>query len=94
MCLIPENATTSKFSGFSFQFSQRSSYLDVSFTSKNQQDDSRRNSEYLPVFDLSNIAAATNDFSSDNKLGEGGFGSVYKVICPPCLNRDTFLLFS
>lgn len=94
MCLIPENATSSKFSRFSFQFSQRSSYLDVSFTSKNQQDDSRRNSEYLPVFDLSNIAAATNDFSSDNKLGEGGFGSVYKVICPPCLNRDTFLLFS
>ena len=23
--------------------------------------------------------AATNDFSSENKLGEGGFGPVYKV---------------
>lgn len=94
MCLIPETATNCKFSGFSFRFSQRSSYLDFSFTSENQQDDSRRNSEYLPVFDLSIIAAATNDFSSDNKLGVGGFGSVYKVICLPCLSRDTFLLFS
>ncbi|KAK8612567.1 hypothetical protein V6N13_092679 [Hibiscus sabdariffa] len=33
----------------------------------------------LPYFDLSTIAAATNNFSSDNKLGQGGFGPVYKV---------------
>ncbi|KAK8675360.1 hypothetical protein V6N13_033429 [Hibiscus sabdariffa] len=33
----------------------------------------------LPYFDLSTIAAATNNFSSDNKLGQGGFGLVYKV---------------
>ncbi|XP_011003374.1 PREDICTED: G-type lectin S-receptor-like serine/threonine-protein kinase At1g11410 isoform X1 [Populus euphratica] len=32
----------------------------------------------LPLFDLSVIAAATNNFSGANKLGEGGFGSVYK----------------
>ncbi|KDP20843.1 hypothetical protein JCGZ_21314 [Jatropha curcas] len=32
----------------------------------------------LPHFDLSAIAAATNNFSDSNKLGEGGFGSVYK----------------
>ncbi|KAJ6333690.1 hypothetical protein OIU77_009543 [Salix suchowensis] len=30
-------------------------------------------------FDLSSIENATNHFSSDNKLGEGGFGAVYKV---------------
>ncbi|KAB5560480.1 hypothetical protein DKX38_005437 [Salix brachista] len=30
-------------------------------------------------FDLSTIAAATNNFSADKKLGEGGFGGVYKV---------------
>ncbi|KAK8675385.1 hypothetical protein V6N13_033452 [Hibiscus sabdariffa] len=33
----------------------------------------------LPYFDLTTIAAATNDFSSENKLGQGGFGPVYKV---------------
>ncbi|KAL8259845.1 hypothetical protein R6Q59_027798 [Mikania micrantha] len=32
----------------------------------------------LDVFDLSTIAAATDNFSPSNKLGEGGFGSVYK----------------
>ncbi|KAG5235578.1 G-type lectin S-receptor serine/threonine-protein kinase [Salix suchowensis] len=32
----------------------------------------------LPMYDLSTIAHATNNFSSRNKLGEGGFGPVYK----------------
>ncbi|CAL1397856.1 unnamed protein product [Linum trigynum] len=32
----------------------------------------------LPLFNLSTILAATNNFSPDNKLGQGGFGSVYK----------------
>ena len=30
------------------------------------------------------IATATDNFSSDNKLGEGGFGSVYKVKLQLC----------
>ncbi|KAF7822789.1 G-type lectin S-receptor-like serine/threonine-protein kinase [Senna tora] len=33
----------------------------------------------LPTFDLSIIGEATNNFSSSNKLGEGGFGPVYKA---------------
>jgi hypothetical protein len=31
-------------------------------------------------FDFSTIKVATEDFSIANKLGEGGFGAVYKVI--------------
>ncbi|XP_017980503.1 PREDICTED: G-type lectin S-receptor-like serine/threonine-protein kinase At4g27290 [Theobroma cacao] len=32
----------------------------------------------LPIFDFATIAKATNDFSSNNQLGQGGFGPVYK----------------
>ena len=38
------------------------------------------NDSDLPFFDLKVIAVATDNFSAVNKLGEGGFGSVYKVI--------------
>ncbi|RVW94676.1 G-type lectin S-receptor-like serine/threonine-protein kinase [Vitis vinifera] len=34
----------------------------------------------LPLFDLDTLLNATNNFSSDNKLGEGGFGPVYKEV--------------
>ena len=33
----------------------------------------------LPFFKFSSIATATNNFSEENKLGQGGFGPVYKV---------------
>ncbi|XP_020541164.1 cysteine-rich receptor-like protein kinase 25 isoform X1 [Jatropha curcas] len=33
-------------------------------------------------FSLSTVKAATNNFSPDNKLGEGGFGAVYKGTLP------------
>nr|GEX42936.1 G-type lectin S-receptor-like serine/threonine-protein kinase At4g03230 [Tanacetum cinerariifolium] len=32
----------------------------------------------IPFFDFERIAASTDDFSEENKLGEGGFGPVYK----------------
>ena len=34
----------------------------------------------LPTFDMSVLVNATENFSTRNKLGEGGFGPVYKVI--------------
>lgn len=36
-------------------------------------------SHELKIFDFQTIAAAANNFSTTNKLGEGGFGPVYKV---------------
>ena len=34
----------------------------------------------LPLFSLPTISAATNKFLGNNKLGEGGFGPVYRVL--------------
>ncbi|TQD88165.1 hypothetical protein C1H46_026226 [Malus baccata] len=42
-------------------------------------DQSKINSE-LQFFDLTTVAAATDNFSVANKLGKGGFGSVYKGV--------------
>ncbi|XP_010271902.1 PREDICTED: G-type lectin S-receptor-like serine/threonine-protein kinase SD1-1 [Nelumbo nucifera] len=44
---------------------------------KNNVESSNEDLE-LPSFDLTIIADATNNFSSANKIGEGGFGPVYK----------------
>ncbi|KAH0756954.1 hypothetical protein KY290_020447 [Solanum tuberosum] len=41
-------------------------------------DKSPVNMEELPVFSLDMIANATSQFNEDNKLGQGGFGPVYK----------------
>ncbi|KAK6154298.1 hypothetical protein DH2020_008546 [Rehmannia glutinosa] len=44
----------------------------------NHTDESHNKSLELPLFDLSTLTKATDDFSINNKLGEGGFGPVYK----------------
>ncbi|XP_022848664.1 G-type lectin S-receptor-like serine/threonine-protein kinase At4g27290 isoform X2 [Olea europaea var. sylvestris] len=36
----------------------------------------------LPSFDLATIVAATDNFSSENMIGEGGFGQVYRGSSP------------
>ncbi|XP_027348623.1 receptor-like serine/threonine-protein kinase SD1-8 isoform X3 [Abrus precatorius] len=63
-------------------FPERSQDLlmsDVVFSS-NREQSSERNLEdlELPFFDFNTITTATNNFSEENKLGQGGFGSVYK----------------
>jgi hypothetical protein len=34
------------------------------------------------IIDISTLRAATANFDEDNKLGEGGFGAIYKGILP------------
>ena len=45
----------------------------------NQNIEGQREDLEVPFFSLATIATATNNFSINNKLGEGGFGLVYKV---------------
>ncbi|XP_017985302.1 PREDICTED: receptor-like serine/threonine-protein kinase SD1-6 [Theobroma cacao] len=40
----------------------------------------RKNESKLPFFSFASVSAATDNFSVTNKLGEGGFGPVYKGI--------------
>ncbi|GKV52338.1 hypothetical protein SLEP1_g58927, partial [Rubroshorea leprosula] len=58
--------------------SYRSSSFFVNSLNRKDEIDKNDSSTDLPFFNLSTIAAATNNFSLENKLGEGGFGSVYK----------------
>ena len=44
----------------------------------NELEESGRHPDLL-IFDLGCIVAATDNFSPINKLGQGGFGSVFKV---------------
>jgi hypothetical protein len=46
---------------------------------KEYDEEGRKEEIELPIFDLTVIANATDNFSRNNKLGEGGFGPVYKV---------------
>ncbi|KAL5839787.1 hypothetical protein ACOSQ4_012395 [Xanthoceras sorbifolium] len=56
--------------------------MDLSGPSDFVIDGSQVNGSDLPMFNLNAVAAATNNFSEENKLGQGGFGPVYKGKLP------------
>ena len=49
----------------------------------NKRGDNRKKEVKMPLFSFASVSAATENFSDANKLGQGGFGPVYKVYyCP------------
>jgi len=53
-----------------------------------------KNSEFS-VFDFEQVLEATTNFSEENKLGQGGFGAVYKVnLLKADMPSSRFFLFS
>ncbi|XP_054776886.1 G-type lectin S-receptor-like serine/threonine-protein kinase At1g11410 isoform X2 [Prosopis cineraria] len=54
--------------------------LELKLDSPTDQEDhdNNRAQSGLPFFSIKNITTATNNFSNENQLGRGGFGSVYK----------------
>ena len=51
----------------------------VKYSNVKKLENDRKKSNELQLFSFRSIATATNNFSIENKLGEGGFGPVYKV---------------
>nr|POE89632.1 g-type lectin s-receptor-like serine/threonine-protein kinase [Quercus suber] len=45
----------------------------------NKPGDGKKKEVKMPLFSLKSVSAATDNFSDANKLGEGGFGPVYKI---------------
>ena len=70
--------TENRHSTYSYSADSTLPYFEDS-PSRRDLDGTRRNSN-LPLFDLRTIIAATDNFSIANKLGQGGFGPVYKVV--------------
>ncbi|CAJ1978652.1 unnamed protein product [Sphenostylis stenocarpa] len=62
---------------FSYIYMTRRKYKGNGIWTEEKDDGGQENLE-LPFFGLATIINATNNFSDDNKLGEGGFGPVYK----------------
>ncbi|RZR82596.1 hypothetical protein BHM03_00009047 [Ensete ventricosum] len=62
----------------------------ISFTERHNDEGTEANDLDLPLFDLGTVADATGNFSIENKLGEGGFGPVYKVGNRPSLAVYSF----
>ncbi|MED6111355.1 hypothetical protein PIB30_051606 [Stylosanthes scabra] len=48
--------------------------------SQERGDEARENKFELPFFEFDTIVRATNNFSSDKRLGQGGFGPVYMIL--------------
>ncbi|XP_028805335.1 G-type lectin S-receptor-like serine/threonine-protein kinase B120 isoform X2 [Neltuma alba] len=60
----------------------RDSSVDVSGSTEFSLEGNQLSGPELPFFNFNCIAIATNNFSEENKLGEGGFGPVYKGKLP------------
>lgn len=74
--LLKQNLYFIKCFDFTFHFAEKMKFSSKRiFPYKNGREDFE-----LPVFSFKTIAKATNNFSENNKLGEGGFGPVYMVI--------------
>lgn len=50
------------------------------FTNLSSENINQTKFQDLPLFTFEELVTATNSFHLTNKLGEGGFGLVYKVI--------------
>ena len=62
-----------------FDFSKCSEDFNHELSEANELGRGKKKEVDLPMFSFACVSAATNNFCVGSKLGEGGFGPVYKV---------------
>ncbi|KAI8001856.1 Cysteine-rich receptor-like protein kinase 10 [Camellia lanceoleosa] len=80
-CLAIRNQTKTKerqVSGQDVQIHEIGDPKKIDVHHQNLQPRDNLNSQNFPFIDLVTLSAATDNFSASNKLGQGGFGPVYK----------------
>ncbi|CAL5344663.1 unnamed protein product [Camellia sinensis] len=79
-CLAIRNQTKTKrqVSGQEVQLHETRDPKKIDVHHQNLQARDNLNSQNFPFIDLVTLSAATDNFSASNKLGQGGFGLVYK----------------
>jgi len=54
--------------------------ISIAYNETKEQKKDGKSCDDMHIFDFQTILEATANFSSTNKIGEGGYGPVYKVI--------------
>eukprot|EP01018_Ginkgo_biloba_P010320 Gb_18715 [translate_table: standard] len=67
---------------FSFMLWKKMKRRKSKFSSADEDEDLKNLSARANTFSLTELKIATNNFNIENKIGEGGFGAVYKGILP------------
>ena len=62
-----------------FDFNKCSENFNNELSEANELGRGKKKEVDLPMFSFASVSTATNNFSVENKLGEGGFGPVNKV---------------
>lgn len=87
---LPSRVLQKELNFILFHFVKNSNlFFDANTTSEEYTEEKLRKSTRHPelrIFDIRTLITATDNFSTTNKLGQGGFGSAYMVITPENYN--------
>lgn len=78
-CYIFYNLGNDKFSHQQVQLPESNEHSDPYAMLQKFQALKNLDPQEFPFIPIESVRVATNDFSDSNKLGQGGFGPVYKV---------------